>query len=611
MGPPWRPGPEAAVDEHALRELIDQVKRGRLSRRAFVQVMMGLGLTTPMAAELLANAGIARSQPRVPAFTPTRRGGGGSLRLLSWQSATLLNPHLATGAKDSVAARFFYEPLAVFDPEGNLVPVLAAEIPSLDNGGLAKDGTWVIWNLKKGVTWHDGIPFTAADVVFNWEYAADPATAATSVGLYRDLARVERLHDHAVKVVFRQPTPFWAEPFCGGAGMLIPKHRFAPHRGRGSREAPPNLYAVGTGPYRYVDFKPGDLTRATINPAYHVPHRPFFDAMELKGGGDAVSAARAVLQTGEYDFAFNLQVEDEILRRLRQSGKGRLIITPISATEHIQCNFSDPRKELDGERSSPRAPHPFLTDPAVRSALSLVVDRATIQEQIYGRLGQATANFLNLPARFASPNTKWEFSPDRANSVLEAAGWRRGSDGVRTKGGLRLKMLYQTATNAPRQKIQAIVKQACTKVGIELELKAVVASVFFSSDPANSDTNRHFYADLQQYSTRVGRPDPKLFMEQFTSWRIASRANQWSGSNTTRWHSDEYDRLWKAAEAEMDPVKRAALFIHMNDLVVQNVVVIPLFRWNDAVAVSAKLQGITPSPWDGDLWNLASWYRQA
>ncbi len=151
----------------------------------------------------------------------------------------------------------------------------------------------------------------------------------------------------------------------------------------------------------------------------------------------------------------------------------------------------------------------------------------------------------------------------------------------------------------------------CAKVGIDLELKAVVASVFFSSDPANTDTSRHFYADLQQYNTRLGRPDPKLFMEQFTSWRIASKANKWSGSNTTRWRSDEYDRLWKAAESEMDPVKRAAMFIRMNDLLVQNVVVIPLFRWNEAVAASTRLQGITPSPWDGYLWSVASWYRQA
>ena len=597
------------MDEHALRNLLAHVKAGRLSRRAWLRMMIGLGLTAPMATRMLAAAGVAGAQPRAPAFAPARRGGGGTLRMLYWQAPTILNPHLSTGLKDTTTARLFYEPLAAYDPDGNLVPILAADVPSLDSGGLAKDGTWVVWNLKKGVTWHDGKPFTADDVVFNWQYSADPASATSSVGLYRDLERVEKLHDHAVKVVFPKPTPFWADAFCGGAGMMIPRHLFEPYRGAKSREAPPNLKAVGTGPYRLVDFKPGDIVRAEFNPAYHVPNRPFFDAVELKGGGDAVSAARAVLQTGEYDFAFSLQVEDEILQRLEQAGKGHLIITPISAIEHIQCNFADPWKEVDGERSSVKAPHPFLSDPAVRSALSLLIDRATIQEQIYGRLGQATANFLNMPARFASPNTRWEWSVDRANQVLDAAGWRRGSDGIRVKDGRRLKMLYQTATNAPRQKVQAIVKQACAKAGIEVELKTVAASVFFSSDPANPDTYNHFRADLQEYNSRLGRPDPKQFMEQFTSWRIASRENKWSGSNKTRWKNDEYDRLWKAADAEMDPVKRAAMFIRMNDLVVQNVVVIPLFRWNEAVAVSTRLRGIVPSAWDGYLWNVASWHR--
>src|SRR3989441_3072803 len=117
----------------------------------------------------------------------------------------------------------------------------------------------------------------------------------------------------------------------------------------------------------------------------------------MKGGGDAVSAARAVTQTGEYDFAWNMQVEDDLLRRMEQAGKGRVDIAWGGAVEHILCNFSDPGKEVDGERSSLKAPHPFLTDSSVRAALSLLVDRASIQEQIYGRLGQTTANYLNAP----------------------------------------------------------------------------------------------------------------------------------------------------------------------------------------------------------------------
>jgi len=599
------------MDEHALHELIGQVKAGRLDRRRFIRAMVALGLTAPAAAHMLASAGVARAQAPAPAFTPTKRGGGGPLRLLYWQAPTLLNPHLAVGVKDIAGARIFYEPLADFDAEGNLVPVLAAELPSARNGGVARDGTWVVWTLKKGVGWHDGRPLTAADVVFTWEYAADPATASTSLGIYRDIERVEPLGEHSAKVVFKQPNPFWAEAFCGSGGLVIPRHVFAGYRGARSREAPANLKPVGTGPYRHVDFKPGDVLRAEITPGYHVANRPFFDTVEVKGGGDAVSAARAVLQTGEYDFAWNVQVEDDVLRRLEQGGKGRILISPSSSPEHIRLNFSDPWKEVDGERASARTSHPLLSDAAVRSALGLLVDRGGIQAEIYGRLGQSTANFLNTPARFRSGNTRWEFSVDRASQVLDAAGWRRGADGVRARDGKRLKLLFQTSINAARQKTQAIVKQAAARTGIEMELKSVVASVFFSSDPANPDTSSHFYADLEMYAVFMGRPDPQRFMEQFTSWQIAQKDNKWALANNTRWRSAEYDRLWKSAEREMDPVKRAATFIRMNDMVVRDGVVIPVVWRKEATAVANKLRGIDITPWGSDLWNLAYWHGQA
>ena len=312
------------MDEHALRELISDVKAGRLSRRTFVQTMIGLGLTAPLAAQMLASAGVAQAQPKAPvASAPTRRGGGGPLKALWWQAPTLLNPHFATGTKDQDASRIFYEPLAGFDPDGNIVPILASEVPSVSAGTLARDLTWVTWKLKRGVAWHDGKPFTADDVVFNWEFVADPATSAVTSGSYREISKIETPDPYTVKLVFNKPQPFWADAFCGTRGQIIPKHHFDAYRGAKSREAPANLKPVGTGAFRFVDFKPGDVVRAEINPGYHVPNRPFFDMLEMKGGGDAVSAARAVLQTGEYDYAWNTQVEDEILLRLEKGGKGR------------------------------------------------------------------------------------------------------------------------------------------------------------------------------------------------------------------------------------------------------------------------------------------------
>ena len=352
------------------------------------------------------------------------------------------------------------------------------------------------------------------------------------------------------------------------------------------------------------------MVRGTINTGYHEPNRPYFDAIEMKGGGDAISAARAVLQTGEYDYAWNMQVEDEILKRLEAAGKGHAEIVAGANIEHIQLNNTDPHKEVDGERSSLKTKHPAFSDPAVRDALNLLVDRKAVEDHIYGRTGIATANFLNNPERFRSPNTKFEFNIDKANALLDAAGWKRGADGVRAKGDVRLKLGFQTSINQPRQKTQAIVKQACQKAGIELELKAITASVFFSSDVANPDTYTKFYNDLQMYTTTMPQADPGVFMNQFCSWEAATKANKWQGRNITRWQNADYDKAYRTAESELDPVKRAALFIRMNDLAIQNRVVIPVVYRPRVAAVSNKLHAPL-SGWDNDLWLLKDWYRDA
>ncbi len=595
------------MNERALRGLITQVKVGKLSRRAFVQRMVALGLTAPLASQMLNYCGVAQAKSDFQ-YKPTKRGGGGALKVLWWQGATLLNPHFAVGTKDQEGSRIFYEPLAGWDADGDLMPILAAEIPTRENGGLAADGMSVTWKIKQGVKWHDGKPFNADDVVFNWEYASDPATSAVTIGSYKDV-KVQKVDDYTVVVRFAKPTPFWADAFVGTRGMLIPKHLFADYKGGKSREAPTNLKPVGTGPYKFVDFKPGDIVKGELNPNYHFPNRPYFDSIEMKGGGDAISAARAVLQTAEYDYAWNMQVEDEILKRLEAAGKGSAVITPGSNIEHIQLNNTDPWNEVDGERSSLKTKHPLLTDPAVRQALSMLVDRKSVEDHIYGRTGIATGNFLNNPERFRSKNTKWEFNIEKANQILEAAGWKKGSDGIRAKDGKKLKIVYQTSINTPRQKNQAIVKQACQKAGIEVELKSVVASVFFSSDVANPDTYTKFYCDIQMYTTTMPQADPEVFMNQFVSWEVATKANKWQGRNITRWQNEEYDKTYRAASSELDPVKRAVLFIKMNDLAINNQVVIPVVYRPRVAAMSNKLRADL-SGWDNDLWNLKDWYRE-
>ncbi len=596
------------MQETTLRKMIEDVRTGALPRRSFVGQMVGLGLSAPMASMLLMHAGVANAQTS-PIYKPTKRGGGGALKVLWWQGTTLLQPHFANGTKDQEGSRIFYESLAVWDSDGNLVPILAAEVPTRENGGLTPDGKSVIWKLKKGVTWHDGQPFTADDAVFTWEYAKDPATAAVTNGVYKDVV-VTKVDSHTVRVTFAKATPFWATAFVAAEGMIIPKHLFGPYAGGKSRDAPNNLKPVGTGPYKFVEFKPGDIVRGELYANYHMANKPHFDTIEMKGGGDAVSAARAVLQTGEYDYAWNLQVEDEVLKRMEAGGKGRVHVVPSGDIEFMQLNPTDPVTEVDGERSSAKTTHFAFSDPAVRQAFALLADRQSVQEFIYGRTGNATSNFLNNPPKYRSPNTRFEFNIEKANALLDGAGWKRGSDGVREKGGKKLRLVFQTSINAARQKAQAVIKQAAGKAGVELELKSVTGSVFFSSDVANPDTYGKFYCDMQMYTTTMTQPDPERFMDQYLTKEVSSKANKWQGRNISRYRSEEYDKTYAMAEVELDPVKRALLFIKLNDLPVKEGTIIPLISRPRVRGANLKLVTVL-SGWDLDFSGLQNWYREA
>jgi peptide/nickel transport system substrate-binding protein len=265
-------------------------------------------------------AGAASGAPAASASGgPTKRGGGGTLKLIQWQAATILNPQLSQGTKDDLACTPVYEPLLTFNIEGNAVPILAAEVPSRENGGVAADGKSATVKLRQGVKWSDGTAFTADDVVFTWEYVTDEATAAVGIASYDAVEKVEKVDDTTVKFSFTEPNPAWFRP---AQVRVLPRHIFQADKGANAKNSPNNLKPIGTGPYKVTQFQPGDTVTYAINEHYREANKPFFDQIQLKGGGDAASAARAVLQTGDYDYAWNLQLEDAILKQLETGGKG-------------------------------------------------------------------------------------------------------------------------------------------------------------------------------------------------------------------------------------------------------------------------------------------------
>lgn len=399
--------------------------------------------------------------------------------------------------------------------------------------------------------------------------------------------------------------------------MIIQKKAFENYMGAKAKDAPANLKPIGTGPYVVTDFKPNDVVVYDLNPNYRDPTKPCFKQVNLKGGGDATSAARAVLQTGDMDYAWNLQVESDVLQDLMKGAKGKVTGATSGTMERIAINFTNPDPALGDKRSEPGVPHPFLTDLNVRKALALAVDRQAIAKELYGDglLGVATCNVINVPAPTVS-TTKHdicEFNIDKANKLLDDAGWAKGSDGIRQKvvngTPVKMKLLFQTADNSVRQKTMQIVKQGWEKLGMQVELKGVNSGVFFSNDLANPDTWTKFFADVQLYSQGMTAPDDPIFSGNWTCDQIKTKSANWTGRNLSRWCNPDYDKLYDQLGNTLDPAKRVTLYKQLNDMLVDNVVMIPLVaRQFPVVATSTSLKGVVPDPWDSnDLAHIPEW----
>ena len=570
-----------------------------------------LFVTSVLSIALFAACGPQSNAPNREAGTKnsTAASADTSLRLLYWQAPTTLNPHLSNGTKDIEASHIVLEPLAAYNQDEELEPILAADIPTRQNGGLSEDNRSVTWTLKEGVLWSDGTPFTAEDVVFTYEFISNPDTGATSSEYYGEIERVDALDELTVRITFSQPTPARTQPFIGASGMILPKHIFQDYVGAQARSAPGNIRPVGTGPYQAVEFKPGDITVYEPNPNFR-GDPPFFKRIELKGGGDAVSAARAVLQTGEADYAWNILAEPAVLQDLAAGGQGQMTYVFKPQMERILFNFSDPSQVVDGQRSHADTPHPFLSEKQVRQAISLAVDRNTITKQLYGEAGKVATNFIVAPNKYVSANTNYEFNLEKAAALLDQAGWvDTNNNGIRDKNGVEMRLLFTTSVNPVRQKTQQIVKQSLESIGMEVELKTVDASIYFGA-PNNPDSVHTFYADLQMFAFDSETPEPDSYMRLYACDSIAQKENQWSKENVSRYCNPEYDALLTELNQALDPERRREIFIEMNDLLIEDFALIPLVHRSDSLALSNSLSNVEFTPWSASTWKLNAWGRQ-
>ncbi|MCY3776861.1 MAG: ABC transporter substrate-binding protein [Candidatus Aminicenantes bacterium] len=547
-------------------------------------------------------------------------GEGGTATLRYWQAPTILNPYLSRGTKEAEGASLVIEPLAEYNPDGELVPVLADKVPTLANGGVSADRTRITWTLREGVVWSDGTPCTAEDVVFTWRYCTAPDAGCVHAAKFANVSSVDAVDDRTVTITFDGPTSFPFSPFVTYNGPILQAAQFADCLGAsaaGCTEA--NQQPIGTGPYVVNDFSSNESVRYEFNPLYRGVEYgvPYFGEVMLQGGGDATAAARAVLQLNEADYAWNLQVEPDVLETLAEGGGGSIVTGFATAVERLMLNQTNPDPslgELRSEYAGGTNPHPFLSDPVVGRALSLAIDRDTLVRVGYGPLaGRSTCNLWPYPPGQASTNNDECLvqNLDLAREILDGAGIvDSDGDGVRERNGVPLKILFQTSTNAVRQTTQEHIKGWWAEIGVETELKDVVASVFFGGDPASPDTVGKFYADVQMYTNGSSFVDPEGYLGAWVTSEIAGASNSFRGGNVQRFQSDEYDRVHAELQRTVDQERRAQLTIALNDMLVQSYSIIPLIHRGYVSAHSNEIEGVRLNAWDSELWNFETWTRR-
>lgn len=557
-----------------------------------------------------------QGEPIVQQIFISARGKGDELNILYWQLPRHLNVYLDNATPLDLSA-LTLEPLARYDETGQLIPWLAEEIPTFENGGFAEDLRSITWKLREDIEWSDGSPLTAHDVAFTVEYCQNRATNCVQEPLFTHIFSTEIIDLQTIRFYFDEPTPYPYQAFVGPASPVLQKTQFEECMGElaeSCREQ--NEEPVGTGPYVLDELERGETAVFVPNEQYRDPYGPFFSQVVFNATVDATSAARAVLETGEADYAWNIMVQPQILQEMVFGGHGQVETAFGSCVERVVVNLTNPDETL-GDLRSVWAPdgsnaHPILSETAVRQALSLAIDRPALVNQIYGHAAQVSCNILPAPIPYASPNNNQCQTQNlaAANALLNEAGIQDvNGDGVRELNGLPLQLTLRAATNPQQQLIQEQIQSSWAEIGVATTVEAIEAGRLFSSKPEQLDSYTRFYADLQMYTDCFGGANPDAFLQQWTCDAIALPDNSWQGPNIARYCNPLYDEMAAQFGRTAAPAERAQLAQQMNDLLVQEGAVIPLVQRGHISTHANNLIGVRPNAWDSAFWNIADWSR--
>jgi len=489
------------------------------------------------------------------------------------------------------------EPLFVARPDGSFDPVLAAELPSVENGGLSEDGLTVTFRLREGVTWSDGQPFTAEDVKFTFDVIQDPGSTAIPPSAYDLVESVDVVDERTVRVRMSSPNPY----YFGLFQQILPKHMF--DSTAVTTEHPQARLPLGTGPFVFVEWNDGDTIMLERNEDYwDSEQRPvWLDGITLKITPDAQSAISS-FQRGEFDSVFFVTSGDlPDLTDARDNG-APIVVTLQETRSHVEWLWLN-----QSDNGDPSRPHPVLGDPAVREAIDLGIDRDAVIDQVLKGFGTLNGSFLY--SGFAATEVEVApFDPERANEILDDAGWERGADGVRAKDGVRASLRYQTVTgDQTRELYQQLVQQNLEDIGIEVNIENLPSNLMFGSYQEGGRLARGDFDIMMSRDGYVVDPLEEGWAANFTCEEVASESNP-GGQSETHWCNPEYDAIVQEAASTVDQNRRAELYAEAAQLFARERPALPLYSSTWGWTWSTALQGVSTDYFDG-IWRSAQdWY---
>jgi peptide/nickel transport system substrate-binding protein len=587
-------------DRDPASRVLDDVASARLTRRSLLRRSAALGISAPVLGSLLAAcqqpapSGSATAAPSAGSSAAPARGG----RIVVAMDAEpdFMNRLFTIRGGSIFAYAAMTDPMFDATSDGTYVPMLAADVPTVQNGMVSRDSLTVTYKLKPNLKWSDGKPLTTDDLEFTWKVYVDPESDATGRDPYRLIESLRKVDAQTVEVKMSKPNTDYLALW----EILLPKHLYestAVKRTHATARIP-----VGAGPFVLTDWKAGDQMTFERNPNYRDAGRPYLDGMTAKITPDRQVMLSAFI-AGQFDYIHYLNAGDlATLEKARKDGKVQFVIdrTPTQP-EWLWLNVSD--------NGVPGKPHPVLGDKIVRQAMDHAINKKAIIDQVLE--GYAVEVGTQLHSGWAKVDiAPRAFDPQKANQMLDGAGWRRGADGVRTKDGVRASVRFTIGTDDPTRSLyQQLIQQNLKDVGIDVRIdNRPEPQIFALWNDGGMLTRGTFELAMSRYG---GSLNPRNSLDRFTTALIPSATNP-GGRTFSHWSNPAFDAAFAEADSTVDQEARKRAYERAARIWADETPAIPLYAQIRAAAFSNKLQGPALKFWryessalfDSENWSL-------